>query len=93
MPCPLDLERNLVFHYGWAWKYTRVTMTGAHDMDRLLSIAETSVRTTVPVPTLRFYRHKHTGPTSFKLGGRVVYKESDVEAWIDQQYDAGTQAS
>jgi predicted DNA-binding transcriptional regulator AlpA len=55
-------------------------------MDRLLSIAETSVRTTVPVPTLRFYRHKSTGPRSFKLGGRVVYKESDVEAWIEQQY-------
>lgn len=62
-------------------------------MDRLLSIAETSGRTTVPVPTLRFYRHKNTGPKSFKLGGRVVYKESDVEAWIDEQYDASTQAS
>jgi predicted DNA-binding transcriptional regulator AlpA len=59
-------------------------------MDRLLSIAETSVRTTVPVPTLRFYRHKGTGPKSFKLGGRVVYKEGDVEAWIESQYaDAG----
>jgi predicted DNA-binding transcriptional regulator AlpA len=57
-------------------------------MNTLLSIAETSVRTTVPVPTLRFYRHKRTGPKSFKLGGRVVYKESDVEAWIEEQYTA-----
>jgi predicted DNA-binding transcriptional regulator AlpA len=57
-------------------------------MERLMSIAETSGRTTVPVPTLRFYRHKGTGPKSFKLGGRVVYKEGDVEAWIQEQYAA-----
>ena len=62
-------------------------------MNMLLSIAETSVRTTVPVPTLRFYRHKGTGPKSFKLGGRVVYKESDVEAWIEEQYAASPKAS
>jgi DNA-binding transcriptional MerR regulator len=57
-------------------------------MDQLLSIAEASGRTTVPVPTLRFYRHKGIGPKSFKLGGRVVYKESDVELWIEEQYMA-----
>lgn len=63
------------------------------NMDRLLSIEEVSVRTTVPVPTLRYYRHKGTGPKSFKLGGRVVYKESDVEGWIEDQYAAATKAS
>jgi predicted DNA-binding transcriptional regulator AlpA len=62
-------------------------------MDRLLTMTETSGRTTVPVPTLRFYRHKGTGPTSFKLGGRVLYKESDVEAWIQAQYAASMRVS
>lgn len=56
--------------------------------ERLLNITETSMRTTVPVGTLRYYRHKGIGPRSFRLGGRVVYKESDVEAWIEEQYSA-----
>jgi predicted DNA-binding transcriptional regulator AlpA len=38
--------------------------------------------------TLQFWRHQGTGPRSFKLGGRVVYKREDVEAWIEQQYNA-----
>jgi predicted DNA-binding transcriptional regulator AlpA len=62
-------------------------------MDRILSITETSEWTTVPVPTLRYFRSKSTGPKSFKLAGRVRYKESDVEAWIQEQYLASEQTS
>lgn len=54
--------------------------------DRLLSWDEVSARTTVPVPTLRLWRAHGRGPFSFKLGGRVVFKESDVEAWIEANY-------
>lgn len=62
-------------------------------MDQLLSIAQVSVLTTIPVPTLRFYRHKGTGPRAFRMMGRVAYKESDVLAWIEEQYEAGHAAS
>jgi predicted DNA-binding transcriptional regulator AlpA len=45
----------------------------------------------VPVATLRYWRHiGKGGPKSFKLGNRVAYKQSDVEAWIEAQYDADT---
>ncbi|MGY1730149.1 helix-turn-helix transcriptional regulator [Geodermatophilus sp. SYSU D01045] len=61
--------------------------------DTLLTIPEVSERTGIPVPTLRWYRHRgDLGPRSFRLGRRVVYKQSDVDAWIAQQYAAGVGA-
>jgi predicted DNA-binding transcriptional regulator AlpA len=84
---------TLVSNDAPAWIQMFIITIGAHDMEQLLSIAEASGRTTVPVPTLRYYRHKGTGPKSFKLGGRVVYKVSDVEAWIQQQYAASDKTS
>lgn len=43
----------------------------------------------VPVATLRWWRHRGTGPKSFRLGARkVAYLRSDVEQWLQQQYHA-----
>lgn len=36
--------------------------------------------------TLRYWRHIGQGPRSFKLGRRVLYRQSDVEAWIESEY-------
>jgi len=37
--------------------------------------------------TLRFWRHKGTGPRYFRLGGhKVFYKHEDLEAWVEDQY-------
>lgn len=59
--------------------------------DRIVTLREISQRTTVPVPTLQWWRAREPerGPRMFKIGGRVVAKSSDVEAWIEQQYAAG----
>jgi predicted DNA-binding transcriptional regulator AlpA len=54
----------------------------------LLLLEEVSELTRIPVPSLRFYRHNGKGPKSFRLGNRVVYKRADVEAWIEQRYNA-----
>jgi DNA-binding transcriptional MerR regulator len=52
----------------------------------LLSTAEVSELTGIPVETLRYWRHlRRRGPVSFKLGRRVVYERGDVQAWLDQQ--------
>lgn len=62
-------------------------------MPELLTLAEVSDRTRVPVATLRYWRHLgDQGPRSFRLGSRVVYKASDVAAWIEQQYTAKASA-
>lgn len=54
--------------------------------DELLLIEEAAALTRQPVATLRWMRHCGTGPRSGKLGRRVVYKRSDVERWIEEQF-------
>ena len=51
-------------------------------MTNLLTMDEVAERTRASVDTLRYWRHKGTGPKSFKLGRRVVYREDDLETWI-----------
>ncbi len=46
-----------------------------HEAARLLGIS---------ARTLEKYRCHGSGPTFRKLGGRVVYAVSDLEAWADQ---------
>jgi predicted DNA-binding transcriptional regulator AlpA len=57
-----------------------------YSMTKLLRIPEVSELTGIPEATLRFYRHQGTGPKSAKLGRRVVYREVDVQAWVDAQF-------
>jgi predicted site-specific integrase-resolvase len=59
-----------------------------------LTTAELSKEFKVADITLRGWRHRGIGPRWFKLGGRVVYKRSDVEAWMQEQYEqTGPKAS
>lgn len=53
---------------------------------KILTLQEVSDRTRIPVPTLRWYRANGDGPKLWKLGGRIVAYERDVEAWMDEQY-------
>ena len=62
-------------------------------MDELLTTVEAAAVAGVTESTLRYWRHVGEGPKSFTLGRRkVMYKKSDVVAWLDEQYakaDAG----
>jgi excisionase family DNA binding protein len=49
----------------------------------LLTIAEAAELLRAPVATLRYWRHLGTGPRSFRLGRRVLYRRDDLHAWID----------
>ena len=57
-------------------------------MSKILRLHEVSEQTGIPEATLRFWRHSGYGPPSAKLGRRVVYREADITAWIDAQFDA-----
>jgi predicted DNA-binding transcriptional regulator AlpA len=57
-------------------------------LGEIMLMEEVSKLTRVPVPTLRYYRHVGGGPRSFKVGNRVAYMRSDVEAWLEQLYQA-----
>jgi excisionase family DNA binding protein len=52
----------------------------------LLTITEAAELLRAPVATLRYWRHLGTGPRSFRLGRRVLYRYDDVRRWIDAQH-------
>jgi len=56
----------------------------------LLDQQETSALTRVPVNTLKDWRAKGgiRGPRSHLVGGRVMYRQSDLFAWLDDQLEA-----
>lgn len=55
----------------------------------LMTTDEVSAMTRVKTSTLRYWRHQgNQGPRSFLLGKRIMYKRTDVEAWIEDQYNA-----
>jgi predicted DNA-binding transcriptional regulator AlpA len=54
----------------------------------LLSLPEVAAITRLAESTLRWYRHRGLGPAGFRLGRRVVYREADVLAWIEQHRTA-----
>jgi predicted DNA-binding transcriptional regulator AlpA len=56
-------------------------------MTKLLRLPEVAEMTGIPEATLRFWRATHQGPPSARLGRRVVYREADVVAWIDAQFE------
>jgi hypothetical protein len=57
-------------------------------MDRLLLPDEVADRVRRPKTTLAFWRTRGIGPRSARVGGRVLYRESDVESWISEQFSA-----
>ena len=54
---------------------------------KLLTITEAASIVRAPVATLRYWRHLGTGPRSFRLGRRVLYRYDDLIAWINTQHD------
>lgn len=54
---------------------------------QLLTLTEVAARLRTPVATLRYWRHLGTGPDSFRLGRRVMYRSADLDRWIAAQHD------
>jgi excisionase family DNA binding protein len=59
----------------------------ASHVPELFTITEAAELLRAPVATLRYWRHLGTGPHSFRLGRRVLYRRADLQTWIDAQAD------
>jgi predicted DNA-binding transcriptional regulator AlpA len=59
-------------------------MTATTTSDRLLTISEAAEVLRMPVDSLRWHRARGTGPKMFRLGRRVVVRESQLWAWVRQ---------
>lgn len=53
--------------------------------DRILNIKQAAEMLSLSENTLRWMRHNGTGPKSFKLGKRISYRESDLDAYVEEQ--------
>lgn len=62
-------------------------MTETRALDRLLLLSEAAERLRRSEAQLRWMRHNGNGPPCAKLAGRIMYRESDLEAWIDAQFE------
>ncbi len=64
-------------------------------MDRLLTTEQVAELLPYATGTLRWMRHTGRGPKSFTLpGGRkVLYRESDILAWIAAGEDAAEETA
>ena len=50
-----------------------------------LTLPEASALIRTPEGTLYQWRTKKIGPPSMKVGRRVLYKRSDLNAWLDSK--------
>jgi DNA-binding transcriptional MerR regulator len=62
-------------------------------MARNLTTAEVGERFRTPTETVRYWRHIGYGPPSFKIGRRVLYNETDVDAFEAQLRAADNQTA
>jgi predicted DNA-binding transcriptional regulator AlpA len=53
------------------------------DQPEFMSIGEVAELTRKSVQALYSMRYTRTGPPSFRLGRRLVYRRDDVLAWIE----------
>lgn len=54
----------------------------------LLTVKALAEETGIPENTFRWWRHAGSGPKSFKVGRRVMYRREDVDAWLNDAYKA-----
>ncbi|MCV7169075.1 helix-turn-helix domain-containing protein [Mycobacterium manitobense] len=62
---------------------TPASSAGKQSGSDLLTVNEVAEMTRLTPATLRWWRSVgHSGPKSFKLGRRVLYRRADVEKWM-----------
>ncbi|AOP54607.1 helix-turn-helix transcriptional regulator [Brevibacterium aurantiacum] len=56
-------------------------------IDRLLYVEEVAEMLRKTPSALRYMIHAGDAPKSAKIGGRRMFKKSEVNAWIEEQFD------
>jgi predicted DNA-binding transcriptional regulator AlpA len=53
----------------------------------LMTANDVAELTRSPVSTVRYWRYRGTGPRSFRIGKRIVYRRIDVQTWLTDQLE------
>jgi excisionase family DNA binding protein len=62
-------------------------------LDPLLSIQDLAAYLDLPVATLYAWRYRGQGPSGFRVGRHIRYRQSDVDQWIMDQLAASSSFS
>jgi excisionase family DNA binding protein len=62
-------------------------------LDPLLSIQDLATYLDLPVATLYAWRYRGQGPTGFRVGRHIRYRQSDVDQWINGQLASSSSPS
>jgi excisionase family DNA binding protein len=54
-------------------------------LDPLLSVRDLAEYLGLPIATLYTWRYRGQGPSGFRVGRHLRYRQSDVDGWIQQQ--------
>lgn len=60
---------------------------------KLVTLAHCSEQLGKSEQSLRWMRYKDTGPKSALIGGRVMYRQQDIDDWINAQFETATKES
>lgn len=55
---------------------------------KLVTLEEAAAALRKTPAQLRWMRHVGKGPKSAKIGGRIMFREHDIAAWVDAQFEA-----
>lgn len=56
-------------------------------MSKLLTVAETAARLGRSEKAFRYQIHKGTAPKSAMVMGRRLFRDEDVDAWLNAQFE------
>ena len=62
-------------------------MTATAPTADLMTLPETAAYLNMTEKALRWLRYTEQGPRAAKIGGRVVFRRSDVDAWIEKAFE------
>lgn len=69
-----------------------VSIKFSPEVEELLYPAEVAQIAKTNINTLAYWRNQGTGPRFAKIGRRVVYRRSEVLAWIEARFNDQTSA-
>jgi DNA-binding transcriptional MerR regulator len=58
-----------------------------------LKTSDLASRWPIPESTWRYWRHRGYGPPSVKVGRHVLYRQEDIESWLDELQTAQRSAA
>ena len=61
------------------------TLSSESQLPDLMSAPELAAYLGVPTSTIHFWRGRNQGPPALKVGRRLMFRASDVAAWLGEQ--------